>query len=162
MRMVLLYLSSSAVIVFCFDNIRITSSSAKLCNKRHSSTASFSHVSQKRSIGIVGGGLAGLSVAYQLLSRQKEYSPNGIKITILDQSREPGIMGASSVAGGLLHPFTPRGKLVHLGKEGLEISNSLLSQASKFEQTCILRDQMFRVALSSKHVDQLVGFIFSY
>ena len=77
----------------------------------------------------------------------------------MDQSDKPGEMGASSVAGGLLHPFTPRGKLVHMGKEGLEISNKLLIEASKYEPNCILRDRIFRAALSSKHVQQLVRLI---
>ena len=45
-------------------------------------------------VGIIGGGLAGLSTAYHLL----EKSPS-TDITIIDQT-SPGTGGASSVAGG--------------------------------------------------------------
>ena len=112
-----------------------------------------------RHIGIIGGGLAGLSTAYHLLDYSNKTcgDSRNIKITILDQANEPGKMGASSVAGGLLHPLTPRGKLVHLGREGLQITNHLVEEASKFEPSCILRDRLFRIALSPKHVDQLVS-----
>lgn len=45
-------------------------------------------------MGIIGGGLAGLSTAYHLLQK----SPS-IDVTIIDKA-EPGASGASSVAGG--------------------------------------------------------------
>lgn len=45
-------------------------------------------------IGIVGGGLAGLSTAFYLLQK----APN-LSVTVLDRE-EPGAGGASSVAGG--------------------------------------------------------------
>lgn len=107
-------------------------------------------------IGIVGGGLAGLSLTYHLLLKAKSlHNINNIQITILDQAKTPGTMGASSVAGGLLHPFTPRGKLVHFGLEGLEVTNQLLHAALRHEPKCILRDCMYRAALSEKHVHQL-------
>lgn len=45
-------------------------------------------------IGIIGGGLAGLSTAYYLL----EKAP-GLSVTVIDKG-EPGTGGASAVAGG--------------------------------------------------------------
>lgn len=48
-----------------------------------------------KNVGIVGGGLAGLSTAYHLLQRQPS-----LHITILDTTKGPGQGGASAVAGG--------------------------------------------------------------
>jgi hypothetical protein len=68
---------------------------------RQSSRASARRFSQRNEkeespqyVGIVGGGLAGLSTAYQLLQK----SPS-LDITIIDKA-PPGTAGASSVAGG--------------------------------------------------------------
>ena len=102
-------------------------------------------------IAVVGGGLAGLSVSYQLLSKTKG---TDMKLTIIDKD-QPGEGGASSVAGGLLHPFSPRGKLIHMGLEGLEISSTLINVASQHEPNCILRDKLFRIAQTDAHVEQL-------
>ena len=46
------------------------------------------------SVAIVGGGLAGVSVAYHLLARQPRTN-----ITVFDKA-DPGMGGASAVAGG--------------------------------------------------------------
>jgi hypothetical protein len=68
---------------------------SKLQSGRLSSTTSRAETSSKpKSIGIVGGGLAGLSTAYHLLQKAP-----ATKITILDKTL-PGRGGASSVAGG--------------------------------------------------------------
>jgi len=108
-----------------------------------------------RNIAIVGGGLAGLSATYHLLQKSID-DPNleMPEITIIDKAK-PGLGGASSVAGGLLHPFSPRGKLINLGLEGLEASNSLIDVASEHESSCILREKIYRLALSEKNVMQL-------
>lgn len=60
-------------------------------------------------VAVVGGGLAGLSVSFQLLEKSRGTK---MQLTIIDKNL-PGEGGASSVAGGLLHPFSPRGKLIH-------------------------------------------------
>jgi len=110
-------------------------------------------------VAIVGGGLAGLSVAYHLLkkttatNKDRTTSPF-LRLTIFDKA-PVGTGGASSVAGGLLHPFSPRGKLIHMGLEGLDATNHLVSVASKYEPQCILRDQMYRLALTEQHQQQL-------
>uniref|UniRef100_A0A7S4R3E4 FAD dependent oxidoreductase domain-containing protein n=1 Tax=Ditylum brightwellii TaxID=49249 RepID=A0A7S4R3E4_9STRA len=115
---------------------------------------------KKRNVAIVGGGLAGLSVAYQLLEKANDAEADDesekeiICITILDKTHV-GMGGASSVAGGLLHPFSPRGKLVHLGLEGLQSTLHLLSIASSYESTCILKPSLYRLALTDNHVSQL-------
>lgn len=72
---------------------------------------------------IVGGGLAGLSTAWHLAT------DGAASITILDP-RPPGQAEASSVAGGLLHPLTPKSKLIWAGLEGFEATSRLLA-ASK-------------------------------
>ena len=103
-----------------------------------------------RKIAVVGGGLAGLSVAFHLLEKTNA----SIKLTLLDKA-EPGCGGASSVAGGLLHPFSPRGKIIHWGTEGLASSSSLIDASQQFESGCVLRDRLYRVALTEANVDQL-------
>jgi glycine/D-amino acid oxidase-like deaminating enzyme len=104
-----------------------------------------------KSVAVVGGGLAGLSVSYQLLEKTKGTS---MQLTIIDKDG-PGEGGASSVAGGLLHPFSPRGKLIHMGMEGLEVSSRLINIASQREPDCVLRDKLYRIAQTEAHVEQL-------
>jgi hypothetical protein len=53
------------------------------------------HILNGHRVGIIGGGLAGLSTAYHLL--EKDPSTD---ITVFDQHPTPGIGGASAVAGG--------------------------------------------------------------
>ena len=103
-------------------------------------------------VAVVGGGLAGLSVSYQLLEKSRG---TNMQLTIIDKNL-PGEGGASSVAGGLLHPFSPRGKLIHMGMEGLEVSSRLIDIASKYEPECVLRDQLYRIAQTDSHVEQLI------
>jgi len=122
------------------------------------------NLERKRHFGIVGGGLAGLSVAYHLILKSSPSSP--IEITILDRSHSPGITGASAVAGGLLHPFSPRGKLLHLGLEGLECANKLIHAANKMSVTneaevsakqtsVVLRENLYRIAMTERNVKEL-------
>ena len=54
----------------------------------------------------------------------------------------------------LLHPLSPRGKLVYQGRSGLLATNELVEQASNY-QTCVVSESLFRVALHEKHVQQL-------
>lgn len=78
----------------------------------------------------------------------------GLQITIFDPAG-PGKGGASSVAGGLIHPFSPRGKLIHLGLPALDRSNHLIETAARHRPECIVRDRLYRVALSDNNVVQL-------
>lgn len=67
---------------------------------------------------VVGGGFAGLATAYHLASF-------GSDVTVFDPN-EVGTGGASSVAAGLLHPLTPRGKLIWKGEEGFVAAKELI------------------------------------
>jgi hypothetical protein len=62
-----------------------------------------------KKIAVIGGGLAGLAVVYNLLDLTRSPDSDDISITIID-SHEVGHGGASGVMAGLLHPLTPRGK----------------------------------------------------
>lgn len=101
-------------------------------------------------IAVVGGGLAGLATAFHLLQK----APNS-KITIFDKAL-PGCGGASSVAGGLLHPLSPKGKLVYSGLEGLAATNRLIDAACKVGgRDCILESEIYRVATNEDQVSIL-------
>lgn len=67
---------------------------------------------------VVGGGFAGLATAYHLAAY-------GSDVTVFDPN-EVGTGGASSVAAGLLHPLTPRGKVIWKGVEGLAAAKELV------------------------------------
>jgi glycine/D-amino acid oxidase-like deaminating enzyme len=106
-------------------------------------------------VAIIGGGLAGLSTAYHLIDIAEKTRPNEqLHITIFDE-KTVGKGGASSVAGGLLHPFSPRGKMIHFGQSALEHSKGLVQAAARHNPVCILRDHLYRIALSSKNVVEL-------
>lgn len=67
---------------------------------------------------VVGGGFAGLATAYHLAAF-------GSEVTVFDR-QEVGTGGASAVAAGLLHPLTPRGKLIWKGEEGLAAAKEMI------------------------------------
>lgn len=52
---------------------------------------------QVKNIGIIGGGLAGMSCAYNLLQQTRG---NPVRISIMDKASSAGLGGASSVAAG--------------------------------------------------------------
>ena len=136
---------------------------SKICKSLHQTSSSLftskvdddidiksSSSSTISNVAIIGGGLAGLSTAYHLL----DISSNPMHVTIYDKQKV-GEGGASSVAGGLIHPFSPRGKLIHFGLVALDTSNHLIQMAAKHEPQCILRSNLCRLALNDKHVTQL-------
>ena len=51
--------------------------------------------------------------------------------------------------------MSPRGKLVHLGLEGLASSSRLIDAASKFNSQAIIGDKLYRIATDSKQVETL-------
>jgi len=114
------------------------------------------------SLAIVGGGLAGLATCHSWLKNiAAQYdSTNNCKsyrIVIYDTETRPGVGGASAVAGGLIHPLSPRGKLVYRGLEGLEASNQLIDSACQTvgSSSVVLSNAILRCAQTSKHVEQL-------
>ncbi|CAN0161412.1 unnamed protein product, partial [Ectocarpus fasciculatus] len=70
-------------------------------------------------VAVVGGGFAGLAAAYHLAAF-------GSDVTVFDPHEAGTGSGASSVAAGLLHPLTPRGKLIWKGEEGFEAAKHLI------------------------------------
>eukprot|EP00980_Cylindrotheca_fusiformis_P018784 scaffold6265_cov193-Cylindrotheca_fusiformis.AAC.4 len=108
----------------------------------------FSH-RQDLNVAIVGGGLAGLATAYHLIRKNP-----AVHITIIDKAL-PGTGGASAVAGGLLHPLTPRGKVAFLGLEGLKASKELIGVAAHFEGETVLGNEMYRMATTEQHKSDL-------
>ena len=56
----------------------------------------------------------------------------------------------------MIHPFSPKGKLVYLGIEGLECTQSMVqaAQTASNNKTIILRNGLFRVALTDAQVSQ--------
>ncbi len=80
-------------------SLGISSRISRQFSARHlsSSSSDADIISNTISIGIVGGGLAGLSTAYYLLQRAPD-----TKITIFDKEH-PGFGGASAVAGGYVN-----------------------------------------------------------
>jgi len=132
-------------IIGCFTTVRSRGrviSSSIICKAQGNEESA----KEEHHVAIIGGGLAGLSVAYHLLKQQQTC----VSVTIFDSMPSPGVGGASSVAGGLLHPFSPRGnKIVHLGKEALKVANQLINDSlSDGDDTCnvVLRDEFYRLA----------------
>ncbi|XP_010929113.2 uncharacterized protein [Elaeis guineensis] len=79
---------------------------------------------------VLGAGFAGLSVVWHLLKHGPKESP--MRIDIYD---EVGIgAGASGVSGGLLHPYSPKAKLLWGGAECWKECLELLAVAEKTMQ----------------------------
>ncbi|XP_020587150.1 uncharacterized protein LOC110029269 [Phalaenopsis equestris] len=76
---------------------------------------------------ILGAGFAGLSVAWHLLQHSSKES--GMSIDIYDESGLGG--GASGISGGLLHPYSPKGKLLWRGSESWGECLKLLAAAER-------------------------------
>jgi glycine/D-amino acid oxidase-like deaminating enzyme len=55
----------------------------------------------------------------------------------------------------LVHPLSPRGKIVHWGLEALASTTRLVESASRHVPHCVLRDKLYRVALTEKNVVQM-------
>ena len=54
-----------------------------------------------------------------------------------------------------MHPFSPKGKLVHFGLDALDVAVRLVGAASAHRPACVLRPNLFRVALTTESATQL-------
>ncbi|KZV28377.1 hypothetical protein F511_16745 [Dorcoceras hygrometricum] len=134
-----------------------------------SARCSFSTSAPKRPLryAVLGAGFAGLSVAWHLLQHASEEIH--LCVDIYDEAGVGG--GASGVAGGLLHPYSPKAKLLWRGaecwKESLNLLNiaqdAILKKVNTAEretaQTCetqiVRRKGILRPAVSLKSVDTM-------
>lgn len=102
------------------------------CSARSSSSVSLTQRQRPPSLGpsyvryaVLGAGFAGLSVAWHLLKQSPKDSR--IRIDIYDEVGIGG--GASGVSGGLLHPYSPKAKLLWRAADCWNESLNLLSVA---------------------------------
>lgn len=107
-----------------------------------------------RNIAVIGGGLAGLATAYHLKVSASRYlrkrgapQPNVTVIT-----PKPASSGASAVAAGLLHPFTPRvKKLAWMGRRGVNAAEELLKAVQHHSAVPFYRQEgMLRLAINDR------------
>lgn len=99
-------------------------------------------------IAIVGAGLAGLATARSLLAHAGQHHP--LRVAVYDRG---GIGGtsASAVAAGLLHPLSPRGKLLWRGDEACRKSMLLVEEASAHAGSDpVVRQGLIKPARSDK------------
>ncbi|GAB5368577.1 hypothetical protein AAMO2058_001331400 [Amorphochlora amoebiformis] len=75
---------------------------------------------------IIGGGLAGLSVALHLLKMDP-----AINLQIWDENPEVGVGGASAAAAGLIHPFNPRGGKLWMGDLAFDKAIALIKHVER-------------------------------
>ncbi|KAJ1698498.1 hypothetical protein LUZ63_007010 [Rhynchospora breviuscula] len=113
---------------------------------------------------ILGAGFAGLSVAWHLLRHTQKGSH--VCVDIFDENGIGG--GASGVAGGLLHPYSPKAKLLWKGAEFWKECLELLAVAEQAnnaqrikETDCVdggivLRRGILRPATSQKNAEILI------
>ena len=77
---------------------------------------------------VVGGGFAGASLAFHVIEEANARG-RAIDVTLMDAVGVAG--GASGVAAGLLHPYTPRGKTVWRGDEGVREAKRMIDAAQR-------------------------------
>ncbi len=81
-------------------------------------------------VAVVGGGMAGLAVT-RALYRHGSEEGRLRSVTIFDPAAPGTSLGATAVAAGLLHPLSPRGKLMWGGAEGLAATLALVEEAQE-------------------------------
>ncbi|VFR01389.1 unnamed protein product [Cuscuta campestris] len=134
------------------------------------STRCYSALSQRPlRYAVLGAGYAGLSVVWHLLQNSSKEAH--LFIHIYDEIGTGG--GASGVSGGLLHPYSPKVKLLWKGEECWKESLNLLRVAedAKVSKSLCVEEQdqgqsgrdfmvrrsgILRPALSSKNMDIMI------
>ena len=76
-----------------------------------------------QSVAVVGGGFTGLASTYLLLKK----IPALKNVQIFDL-RCAGKADGSSVAAGIMHPMTPKGKVIWYGREGMSASLAIMNE----------------------------------
>ena len=114
-------------------------------------TLSASAPPQPTRIAIIGGGLAGLGTAVHLLSEAQ----TPLEALHIFDAAEPGKGGASAVAAGLLHPFTPRSREIWKGKDGYAASAALLKRVEDLVGPVSSKSGLLRLAMSEKQAEEL-------
>lgn len=95
-------------------------------------------------IAVVGGGLAGLGCTYHLLAQSAE----PLDCVHVWDPHCPGEGGASAVAAGLLHPYSPKGTDIWRGREALVAALELIRAVETHSGGRVCQqDGMIRVAL---------------
>jgi glycine/D-amino acid oxidase-like deaminating enzyme len=98
-------------------------------------------------VAIVGGGFSGLATALKLAK--------GAKLVHIFDPLAVGSAAASSIAGGLIHPHTPRGNLIWNGLQGFYSSKSLLDTLESGGYKNIIREdiKLMRPAFTQDDLD---------
>lgn len=106
---------------------------------------------QPTRIAVVGGGLAGLSTAAHLLAEAE----TPLQTLHIYDAAKPGEGGASSVAAGLLHPFTPKGREIWRGLEGYDAAVELIARVEDVAGPCSRPSGLLRLATSDEQAADL-------
>ncbi|XP_048228111.1 uncharacterized protein LOC8262842 isoform X2 [Ricinus communis] len=117
----------------------VSASSSIRCSFASSSTVSL----RPLRYAVLGAGFAGLSVAWHLL--KNSHKELNLSIDIFDEVGIGG--GASGVSGGLLHPYSPKVKLLWRGAECWKECLTLLSVA---EKAAVSKDSKFEFGESDQ------------
>ncbi|KAL5228522.1 hypothetical protein ABZP36_016787 [Zizania latifolia] len=137
---------------------RAFTSAAAAAAAAHSTSLPGCHGGRPLRYAVLGAGFAGLSVAWHLL----KHSPKDSRVCV-DIYDENGIGGgASGVSGGLLHPFSPKVKLLWRGAEFWKECMDLLRSAEQAngttgqDETLIWRRGIIRPPTNEKVADILL------
>ncbi|KAK9814738.1 hypothetical protein WJX72_010698 [[Myrmecia] bisecta] len=114
-----------------------------------------------RRYAVVGGGFAGVAVAWHLLAQATATAP--VQVQLFDLAGLGG--GGSGAAGGLLHPFSPSGKLLWRGEEAMADALQLVQAAEHAARAdegldpsaqFVWRQPIMRPAATAKQVKQFL------
>jgi len=81
---------------------------------------------RSQNVLIVGGGLAGLGLAANLLRLS-----DSVRVEVWDAQPEAGMGGASVAAAGLLHPFNPRGGKLWRGDQSFASAREMITETER-------------------------------
>lgn len=120
---------------------------AQMCLLRAASVRAPSAGAPPGRVAVVGGGMAGLSVAYHL-------AQGGAKSIAVFDPDEVGTGGASAAASGILHPLSPKGKIMWQGEEGLRTARAMIEEAARFAspgESIVVSDTVIRPLMSEEN-----------